>query len=358
MRMKHISARDMQEAMKMARVELGEDAVLLHSEKTDIGITVTFAIEEEAIEEALSAALHTPPSAEPATLASTTPPPWLQPTTLAEKMRPASMFETDHPALDLLNEVIAFHAIPTALANTLIAAIKQVKIPATPTLDAAEFILSAALEHTLKFNPLTLGAKNARAIMLVGPYGAGKTTLIAKLATELTLKKKPVMIISTDTERMGGIAPLQSISDILKCDVLVAENRTQLRNLIKSQLDKHTLLIDSAGVNIYRFNELKTLGEFASLADVEPILTCPAGMDPKEAEEMASVFSFLDIERVLLTRMDAVRHFSSVFHAIHHSHYALSQVSSSASPADATQACTPELLARLMLTHHREKMAH
>jgi flagellar biosynthesis protein FlhF len=355
MRMKHIHARDMQEAMKLARVQLGEDAVLLHSEKTDTGITVAFAIEEMGMEEALAAALHGDTDH-----THHAPPPWLTPSPSRTETTPASApFETDHPALDLLAEVIAFHALPISFTNGLIAAIKQTKIPLTPPLDAAETVLAKALQVMLKFKPLTIPTKPyPRALMLVGPYGAGKTTLIAKLATELTLKKHPVMIISTDTERMGGIAPLQSISDILKCDVLVAENRTQLRNLIKSQLGKHTLLIDSAGVNIYRFHELKALGEFASLADVEPILACPAGMDPKESEEMASVFSFLDIERVIFTRMDAVRHFSSVFHAIHHSNYALAQASVSASPAEALLPCSPELLARLMLTHSREKMAH
>lgn len=352
MKMKHIEARDMQEALKIARSELGEDAVLLHSEKGSAGIIVTFAIEEMEIEDALSAALQDDTPHDYAAA------PWQQ---VLPQPAPAAprIFRNDHPALALLNEMMAFHAIPPEMANALQLEIESLKIPLTSTLDAAETLLTKGLAPLLRYAPIKVApAANQRAIMLVGPYGAGKTTVIAKLATEFTLKKIPVMLISTDTERMGGIAPLREVADILKCDVLVAENRTQLRNLVKSQLGKHALLIDSAGVNIYRFAELKALGELASLADIEPILTCPAGIDPQEAQEMASVFSFLDIERMILTRVDAARHFASLFAAIHHSPYALASLSASASPADALQACTAELLARHLLTHTREKMAH
>lgn len=360
MRMKQISARDMQEAMKLARTQLGDDAVLLHSEKSDSGIVVTFAIEEMELEDALEAAIHEAEASIAAVTAAPAvgPAPWLAKAAPAKPILDDVRFASDHPALDMLADVLAFHALPAPIAHALHEQLVHVNVPMTSTLDAAEQLLAGALANILRFAPLQLSRQSPRAMMLVGPYGAGKTTVIAKLATELTLRKEPVLIISTDTERMGGIAPLQGLSDILKCDVLVAETRTQLRNLVKSQLGKQTILIDSAGVNIYRFNELKALGELASLDDVEPVLTCPAGLDPKEAEEMASVFSFLDIERMIVTRMDAVRHFSSLFHALHHSQYALANAASSARPADAMQPCNADMLAHLMLTHHREKMSH
>ncbi|MBX9726556.1 MAG: hypothetical protein K2X09_04750, partial [Rickettsiales bacterium] len=107
----------------------------------------------------------------------------------------------------------------------------------------------------------------------------------------------------------------------------------------------------------YEFAPMKALGEFASLQQVEPILTCPAGMDADEAQEMASVFDFLAIERMIVTRLDAVRRLKSVFTAVATGGYAFSNLTNSATPTDSCQPLTPIALARLMLRHERERQS-
>ena len=219
-------------------------------------------------------------------------------------------------------------------------------------------MLSAAIAHACNFDAIDTSQVPSQALMLVGGHGAGKTTAVAKLATSFALNKVPLILISTDAHRLGGSAELQSVADILGCELLQAETRTQLRNLIKSQKDKATILVDSPGVNIYDFTALKALGEFASLDDVEPILTCQANIASEEAQEMTSVFSFLDITRGIITRMDSSRHFSSLLHLLHSKHFALANLSNSQSPAEALTAFDGDTLAHYLLTHHRETMAH
>jgi flagellar biosynthesis protein FlhF len=192
--------------------------------------------------------------------------------------------------------------------------------------------------------------------MLVGPHGAGKTSTLAKLATELTLAGEHVVLISTDMERLGGAEALQKVAEILKCDFYACEKRQQLKILLQQYLGKAWVLIDSAGANIYEFAQMKQLGEFAGLQGVEPILTCPAGMDADEAAEMASVFDFLSIDRMLITRLDAARRLKSMFTTITTGGYALAGYTHSAIPSDALQSLTPIALSRLMLRHARERL--
>ncbi|MBN8543140.1 MAG: hypothetical protein J0M34_02640 [Alphaproteobacteria bacterium] len=335
--MKQIPAKDMQEAMAIARRDLGEDAILLNARKTPKGIVVTFAI--DSVDEPL------PEDTSPAPVKASQP--------------AARHVQTNHPALAMIDEVLEYHHIPEPMLSRLKIAIRGARLPAATLLDAAEAILAEALGKAFPFQSL-LEQKTppTKALMLVGMHGAGKTTTLAKLATMLALAKKPVVLISTDIERFGGTDGLSGLAEILKVPFVVAHDRAELKAIIKQYLGKAWVLVDSFGVNIYAFDELKALGELASLQDIEPVMVCPAGIDAAESQEMASVFSFLPIERMLITRADTTRHLSSVFSALAHTRYTLTHISTSARPADACIPLTPTLLAQLMLKAQRERTKH
>ncbi len=358
MRMKQIIAKDMKEAMLIARETLGEDAVLLTSQKQagSKSIVVTFAIEEEAYEEQFDSAHEAAASndnqvASPsAAKAATTP---AQPAKKTHLQVPRSSY----PAYDLLLSIMKYHRMPENLFIHLTALLDKIELPDQLSYDSCESIMAQLLASHVALRPLDLqGNLQTRALMFVGPHGVGKTSLVAKYATQAHLAGLPVMLFTTDNERLAGTAMLEPVQKLLGCELMIVENRTQLRNLIKSQLGKALLLIDSPGVNMYHFQQMKTLGEFASLADVEPILTIAAGMDTDEALELASVFSFLNIERFALTRADSARHFSSIFSLLGEG-YALAAISDNSKVSEIAKPASHALLAQLICAHIKERMA-
>ena len=342
MKMKRISAATMKDAMELARQELGEDVVLIDSQKSGSNVIVTFAIDqadEQLFEQEVAAVENVVP--------------------FSAGVRKTKI-EPDHPAHEILNEAMEYHGLPEPLKRRLLDQIYRTPLKPDSLIDVAEHVLATALTSNVRFNPIATAAKSppARAIMLVGPHGAGKTSTIAKLATELTLHKQPVHLISTDTERLGGAEALQTLAGLLKCKFSMGESRANLKSLLADTQGKAWVLIDSSGANIYEFAQLKALGEFAGLQGVEPILTCAAGMDSAEAIEMASVFNFINIERMIITRLDAVRRLGSVFATLTTGNYALSNFTNSAVPTDACQPISAAALSRLMLRHARERMTH
>jgi flagellar biosynthesis protein FlhF len=348
MKMKRISAATIQEALATARRELGEDAVLLETKKSTNpkGVIVTFAVDEP--EEPLfndDARFDSPADILPFS-------PGIARATTARA-------EINHPAIDLIQQALAYHGLPEGLSNRIMLTLNKISLKPDSLIEVAHTALADALSETIAFKAIATATKipPERALMLVGPHGAGKTSAIAKLATELTLQKQKVVLVSTDLERMGGTDSLLKLSSILGCPFHVCESRAQLKALLPEHQNKAWVLIDSTGANIYEFTPMKSLGELASLQAVEPILTCPAGMDADEATEMASVFDFLAIERMIVTRLDAVRRLKSVFAALTTGGYALSNLSNSARPSDSCQTLSPIALARLMLRHERERLS-
>lgn len=345
MKMKRISATTIQEALILARRDLGDNAVLLESRKSDYGkgVVVTFAVDDpdEDLFDSDNHADIIPFS--------------------REISRPASAgTEIDHPAVEIIREAFDYHGLPDTLAQKLLATLYKIRLRPDSLIEVAQTALADTLTQSLAFHPISTATKlpPGRAIMLVGPHGAGKTSTIAKLATELTMHQAPVVLISTDMERMGGTEQLQKLSEILACEFHACETRQQLKSLLANYLGKAWVLIDSTGANIYEFSPMKALGEFASLQGIEPILVCPAGMDADEAEEMAGVFDFLSIERMIVTRLDAVRRLKGVFAALNAGGYAFCNLTNSAAPSESCQPLTPPALSRLMLRHTRERIKH
>lgn len=339
MRMKHITAATMQEAMAIAKRDLGDDAVLLDTKKNNgTSVTVVFAIDEIA------------------PIIFDDMPELPQPTSFDIPRANVTGTVISHPAFPIIREALGYHAVPRELSERIMKQVQSQHIPAGELYEVAEKLLAEALGQILVFKPIASAAPvpPAKALMLVGPHGAGKTLAIAKLATELTLHKQRIVLLSADTERLGAADTLQSLAGLLGCECRIVTNRQELKEATKQYLGHAWVLVDSAGANIYEFKQLKALGELAGLADIEPILTCPAGLDPYEAQEMASVFDFLPIERMILTKLDATRRLGSVFATLGAGGYAVANLSQSASPTEACLPASAPALSRLMLRQAKE----
>ncbi|MEO9078600.1 MAG: flagellar biosynthesis protein FlhF, partial [Rhodanobacter sp.] len=101
---------------------------------------------------------------------------------------------------------------------------------------------------------LTISAEKdldvARVTALVGPTGVGKTTTIAKLAARAVLRRgaDQVALISTDHYRIGASAQLEHYGRLLGVRVYPAYDAKSLRNVLQLLRERHTVLIDTAGV--------------------------------------------------------------------------------------------------------------
>lgn len=340
MRMKKIQARDMQEALKLARQDMGDDAIMLQSAKSadGNGIVVTFAIEEDDL-----------PSHEMlADRPVAAPPP---PPTKPAPPKPAPKGNAK-PNPHLVEETLRWHGASKSLQTMVAETAKTLE----STHGHSHGLLSDALAQSFRFSPLT-GERTSRAIMCVGTPGVGKTFTIAKLATDAVKRKTRLRIITTDTSRAAAYDQLAAFTEILDVPLDLADSRAKLRELLKECDDDTHVLIDTAGCNPYDFQELKQLGELAKLQDIEPVLVLPLGIDPSEAQEIAGVFSFLDIERLIVTRVDCARRFGGVFAAIETGQFAFSNASASLRVGDGCPALDPHYLTELLLRPARERLS-
>jgi flagellar biosynthesis protein FlhF len=149
-------------------------------------------------------------------------------------------------------------------------------------------------------------ASSARAIMLVGPTGAGKTTTIAKLAARAALiDGKRVKLVTLDNYRVAGIDQIRTYADLIGIPLEVAESPRDLVEILDDNYD--LVLIDTAGRSPRDTASIDELAnELPDLPPIEVHLVVPAASSPAAIDELASRYRPLAPARLLVTKLDEV----------------------------------------------------
>jgi len=312
MRLKSFYGPTMTEAMRLVRETLGEDAIIVATRDDENGgVRVTAAIDD------VSTKSHN------------------------QSLSKVTQ-ETDSESIDVIAESLIKHQVPNAIGERLLA---------TATQYASEdciLAIGAAFDTHFKFEPLpedfSLGP-----IILIGPPGAGKTLCAAKIATKATMAKKKVALISTDTERAGGMAQLAAFASLLKIDLLEIEDAPALHDAVAIQDHEALVIIDTAGCNPFNENDKATLAAVIKASSAKPILVLPADLDSSDAIDLAKEFGLMGARTMLSTRLDMTKRLGGLLRTAFETRMTLCNFSASAKVTEALQPLNPVSLARLIL---------
>jgi len=140
----------------------------------------------------------------------------------------------------------------------------------------------------------------------VGPTGAGKTTTIAKLAAELTFKrKKRVGLISIDNYRVGAFEQLKAYASIMGLGCIPAFNSDDFSMAVDKMRSMDIILIDTAGhshSDKLRMDELAGVVNGKFNVSVHLVLSMTTGVIDMKAA--ASSFASLNPETYVFTKID------------------------------------------------------
>ena len=159
------------------------------------------------------------------------------------------------------------------------------------------------LQSEFKFLPLEAAPETA--IALVGPAGAGKTAAAAKLAARAISSDIDTLLISTDTERQGGIEQLKILAKRLGAGFNYAESAHVARKLTQSALDAgKVVIIDCAASSPLEPASMRVLQGLMFETMAEPIFCAPCDFRHDDLKDFTKAFIEIGAKRSILTRID------------------------------------------------------
>ncbi len=338
MRLKSFEAKSMHEALKQVKETLGDDAIIVSTKEEPSGwVRITAAVEQIAPppEKHSGLPLETPVASAASGAARATPavPAARTPADSSEKLDPEEVIER-------VTDTLLKHRVPGVISERIISA---------AALDGSgdpRRALAKGIARTFTFTPQE--EKTRKPLILVGPPGAGKTLMTAKLAAQSVLDGRRPLVVTTDIHRAGAIEQLSAFLNILDLPLHTAEDPAALQDMLRRAAGQE-VIIDTGGLNPFDPQEMRYLAKLLACGDLKAALVMPGGMDAEEAAEMAMTFDILGVKNLIATRLDFARRLGGILSAAAKTGLALGTASHTPQVAHGTIELTPLKLAELLM---------
>ena len=188
-------------------------------------------------------------------------------------------------------------------------------------------------------------------IALVGPTGVGKTTTVAKLAANFSLREgRKVGLVTIDTYRIAAVEQLRTFAQIIDVPLEVAATPAELKQAIRRLRDRELILIDTTGrspSDRAKLDELKQFLDEASPHEIHLVLasTCSQGVLLDTVER----YRCLKVNRIIFTKLDEAVGFGAILTCLVRAQAKLSYVTTGQDVPDDIEVGRGRALAHLIV---------
>lgn len=156
-------------------------------------------------------------------------------------------------------------------------------------------------------------------MMLVGPTGVGKTTTLAKLAARFAYqmqKRYQVGIITLDTYRIGAVEQLMQYAKMMKLSINAVLDPPEFVSAINQLKHCDYILVDTVGSSQYDKEKIDALKQYLTRDDsmkIDVSLVISSTTKYEDLIQIYKSFSILDIDTVIVTKLDETQGYGNIF---------------------------------------------
>lgn len=167
--------------------------------------------------------------------------------------------------------------------------------------------------------PLLSTGGEQKIALFIGPSGVGKTSTIAKLATQYGIvEQRSIALITMDTYRPAAVEHLRLYAEVLGIELIVANSCEEVRSAIDQAREAELIMIDTAGFNPYEsIASQRWRGLLNGASSMEVHLVLAAGTRVPDLVVTTSQCVDVPSLRLLFTKLDETTGYGGIFEATH-----------------------------------------
>ena len=224
--------------------------------------------------------------------------------------------------------------------------------------NSVDFILGNIYQKMiLKFGqPVTipLGIERQRVIFFIGPTGVGKTTTIAKIASQLCVNhKRKVVLLTTDTYRIAAAEQLRTYASILDVPFRVIYTEDEMMTAVKEYKDYDYILVDTAGHSQHNADQKESTAHFLrsidDSVDKDVYLVVSATTKYRDLLAITDAYSEFTDYKLIFTKLDETTTLGNLFNLCMHTGASMSYITMGQNVPDDIEVFSPQSTVKQLL---------
>lgn len=210
----------------------------------------------------------------------------------------------------LLYNTMIENEVDEKYANQILEDVDKNRKPNTPF----DYILASIYQKIiLKFGKpegITPVENEPKVVVFLGPTGVGKTTTIAKLASDFVVEqKKKTALLTTDTYRIAAAEQLRTYAQILEVPFRVIYSPEELMQAVDDFSDYDYILVDTAGHSHQNAEQLQGMKEYLDALEekkrkTQNFLVLSATTKYKDLLKIAGNYKEIASYQLIFTKLD------------------------------------------------------
>ncbi len=196
-----------------------------------------------------------------------------------------------------------------------------------------------------------------KVVMFVGPTGVGKTTTLAKIAARYSFLKykNRVGIITLDTYRIGAVEQLFQYAKMMKLPIEDVTDKLDFKKALNALSYCDLILIDTVGSSQFDKEKISKISTFLKDTNIkiDINLVLSASTKLEDLNDIYKNFSFLQIDTLIITKLDETKKFGNIFSLIYNSQKPISYFSTGQEVPDDLLPANSDFLIKCILDGYK-----
>lgn len=256
--------------------------------------------------------------------------------------------------IKLIYTTLINNEVDEKYANDLVEEIEKLSKPGV-TID---FLLSNIYQKLiLKFGVstgVTEAESGPKVIFFLGPTGVGKTTTIAKIASEMSVgQKKKVALVTSDTYRIKAAEQLRTYAEIMDVPFRVVYTADDLKTALGEFKEHDYIFVDTAGYSPKdkeKRDEMKHILDAAKeVTEIETYLVLSVTTKYRDLLAICDTYKEMDSYKIVFTKLDETSTFGNIYNIRLYTGAEISYTTDGQDVPDDIEAFNPQYIVKSIL---------